>query len=134
VLLYAHHHMQPVGDASQWLGEPFEPTERDGRLYGRGCADDKTGVLAHVAALRAFGDNLPVGVVVFLEGEEAYGSESLEALLRQYRDEIAADVIVIAGSGNWDICVPALMTSLRGLVNLFVEVATCSYRRARCPQ
>ena len=94
----------------------------DGRLFGRGCADDKAGVLAHVAALRAYGDDLPVGVVVFVEGEEEYGSESLEDLLRQHRDEVSADVIVIADSGNWDIGVPALTTSLRGLVNLFVDV------------
>ncbi|OLE29431.1 MAG: dipeptidase [Actinobacteria bacterium 13_1_20CM_3_71_11] len=122
VLLYAHHDVQPVGDASQWRTPPFEPTEVDGRLFGRGCADDKAGVLAHVAALRAYGDDLPVGVVVFVEGEEEYGSESLEDLLRQHRDEVCADVIVIADSGNWDIGVPALTTSLRGLVNLFVDV------------
>ncbi|MFI5906906.1 dipeptidase [Dactylosporangium sp. NPDC051541] len=122
VLLYAHHDVQPVGDLSQWRSDPFEPVERDGRLYARGVADDKAGVMAHVAALRAFGDDLPVGVVVFIEGEEEYGSESLEDLLREYRDDIAADVIVIADSGNWDIGQPALTTGLRGIVNGFVEV------------
>jgi acetylornithine deacetylase/succinyl-diaminopimelate desuccinylase-like protein len=122
VLLYAHHDVQPVGDLQQWKSDPFEPVERDGRLYGRGVSDDKAGVMAHVAALRAFGDDLPVGVVVFIEGEEEYGSESLEDLLREYRDDLAADVIVIADSGNWDIGQPALTTGLRGIVNGFVEV------------
>jgi acetylornithine deacetylase/succinyl-diaminopimelate desuccinylase-like protein len=127
VLLYAHHDVQPVGDVTQWLSEPFEPTERDGRLYGRGAADDKAGVMAHVAALRAFGDDLPVGVVVFVEGEEEFGSQSLEALLREHHEALAADVIVIADSGNWAIGQPALTTSLRGLVNAFVEVRTLDH-------
>src|SRR5947207_10985185 len=127
VLLYAHHDVQPVGDLAQWRSEPFEPVERDGRLYGRGAADDKAGVMAHVAALRAFGDALPVGVVVFVEGEEEFGSDTLETLLRRHRDDIAADVIVIADSGNWDVGRPALTTGLRGLVNLFVEVRTLDH-------
>jgi len=122
VLLYAHHDVQPVGDPTQWTTDPFEPVERDGRLYGRGVADDKAGVMAHIAALRAFGDALPVGVVLFIEGEEEFGSESLEDLLREHRDDLAADVIVIADSGNWDVGQPALTTGLRGIVNGFVEV------------
>ncbi|GGL02600.1 dipeptidase [Mangrovihabitans endophyticus] len=124
VLLYAHHDVQPVGDPALWHSEPFEPVERAGRLYGRGAADDKAGVMAHVAALRAFGDDLPVGVVVFVEGEEEYGSDSLDGIIEAHRDELRSDVIVIADSGNWDIGVPALTTSLRGLVNCFVEVRT----------
>jgi acetylornithine deacetylase/succinyl-diaminopimelate desuccinylase-like protein len=122
VLLYAHHDVQPVGDPALWTNDPFEPTERDGRLYARGAADDKAGVLAHVAALRAFGDQLPVGVVVFVEGEEEYGSDSLDAIIQAHLDELCSDVIVIADSSNWDIGTPALTTSLRGIVNLFAEV------------
>jgi acetylornithine deacetylase/succinyl-diaminopimelate desuccinylase-like protein len=127
VMLYAHHDVQPPGDRTAWLTEPFEPTERDGRLFGRGAADDKAGILVHLAALRAFGDDLPVGVVVFIEGEEEFGSASLPALLTQYRDELAADVIVIADSANWDIGVPALTTALRGIVNAFIDVQTLDH-------
>ncbi len=122
VLLYAHHDVQPVGDLSLWTSDPFEPVERDGRLYARGAADDKAGVMAHVAALRAFSDQLPVGVVVFVEGEEEYGSDSLDGIIAAHLEELRSDVIVIADSGNWDIGRPALTTSLRGLVNLFVEI------------
>lgn len=124
VMLYAHHDVQPVGDLTKWESDPFEPVERDGRLYGRGAADDKAGIMAHVAALRAFGDDLPVGVVLFIEGEEEYGSDSLDALIAAHKDLLRSDVIVIADSGNWDIGVPALTTSLRGLINCFVEVST----------
>ncbi|MBG0567710.1 dipeptidase [Actinoplanes aureus] len=122
VLLYAHHDVQPAGDPTLWASDPFEPEERDGRLYGRGAADDKAGVMAHVAALRAFGDQLPVGVVVFVEGEEEYGSDSLDTIIQEHLEELRSDVIVIADSGNWDIGQPALTTSLRGLVNMFAEV------------
>jgi acetylornithine deacetylase/succinyl-diaminopimelate desuccinylase-like protein len=127
VLLYAHHDVQPVGDRSQWRTDPFEAEEIDGRLFGRGCADDKAGIMAHVAALRAYGDDLPVGVIVFVEGEEEFGSASLPNLLREYHDDLVADVIVIADSGNWDIGTPALTTTLRGLVNVFVDVATLDH-------
>jgi acetylornithine deacetylase/succinyl-diaminopimelate desuccinylase-like protein len=127
VLLYAHHDVQPAGDLTQWRSDPFEPVERDGRLYGRGAADDKAGIMAHVAALRVFGDALPVGVALFIEGEEEFGSVSLEALLREHAGTLAADVIVIADSGNWDIGQPALTIGLRGLVNGFVEVRTLDH-------
>ncbi len=122
VLLYAHHDVQPAGDPQLWDSDPFEPVERDGRLYGRGAADDKAGLMAHVAALRAYGPDLPVSVVVFVEGEEEYGSASLPDLVAGHRDRLDADVIVIADSGNWDVGVPALTTSLRGVMNCFVRV------------
>jgi acetylornithine deacetylase/succinyl-diaminopimelate desuccinylase-like protein len=122
VLLYAHHDVQPTGERADWTSEPFQPAERDGRLYGRGAADDKAGVMAHVAALRVFEGKPPVGVTLFVEGEEEIGSPTFTRFLETYRDELAANVIVVADSVNWSIDTPALTTSLRGLVDGVVEV------------
>src|SRR4051794_5684661 len=124
VLLYAHADVQPTGSAEQWTSPPFEPTERNGRLYGRGAADDKAGVAMHLAVLRAFDGRPPVNVILFIEGEEEIGSPTLPALLREHRDRLASDVIVIADSGNTAIDVPALTTSLRGVVDVMVDVRT----------
>ncbi|MGZ4438263.1 MAG: M20/M25/M40 family metallo-hydrolase [Nocardioidaceae bacterium] len=127
VLLYAHHDVQPVGDEADWDSAPFEPTVRGDRLYARGAADDKAGIAAHLAAIRTFGADLPVGVTVLVEGEEEVGSPTLEPVLAQHKDLLAADVIVIADSGNWDIGEPALTTSLRGLVEAYVELRTIKH-------
>jgi len=127
VLLYAHHDVQPEGDHGQWSSPPFEPTERGGRLYGRGTADDKAGIATHLAAFRAHDGNPPVGVTVFVEGEEESGSPSLHRLLDAHRNKLAADVIVLADSMNWSTIVPALTVSLRGLADCVVEVATLDH-------
>jgi acetylornithine deacetylase/succinyl-diaminopimelate desuccinylase-like protein len=129
VLLYAHHDVQPPGDPADWDSDPFEPAERDGRLYGRGTADDKAGVAVHLAALRAHlgahaDGGLPVGVTVLVEGEEEIGSPALGDFLAAYADRLRADVVVFADAGNWSADVPALTTTLRGGANLVVEVRT----------
>ncbi|WP_068433875.1 dipeptidase [Piscicoccus intestinalis] len=124
VLLYAHHDVQPPGAESDWDTPPFEPTPRGDRLFGRGVADDKAGILAHVAALRVFDGQPPVNVVVFVEGEEEAGSESLPALLAEHHEALACDALVIADSGNWDIGTPALTTTLRGNLRVVVELRT----------
>ncbi|WP_380175068.1 dipeptidase [Kineococcus sp. DHX-1] len=131
VLLYAHHDVQPPGRDEDWSSPPFEPTERDGRLFGRGAADDKAGVMAHVHALRTllptWGPDDGVGVTVFVEGEEEIGSPTFAAFLAEHRDALAADVIVVADSGNWRVGVPAVTTTLRGLVDCDVTVDVLSH-------
>ena len=127
ITLYAHHDVQPPGDEALWDSPPFEPTERGGRLYGRGAADDKAGVMAHIAALRAFPDGPPVGVTVFVEGEEEVGSDSLLTILERHSEKLRADAIVLADSGNWDIGEPALTVTLRGLIRVVVTITTLDH-------
>ena len=124
VLLYAHYDVQPVGDLEVWETEPFDVVVKDGRMYGRGTADDKCGVIAHLGAARAFGASPPVGMKVFLEGEEEIGSPNLEAFLERYEGLLACDAVVISDASNWAVGVPAITTSLRGLVGCNVEVRT----------
>lgn len=131
ILLYAHHDVQPVGDESLWETPPFEPTVRGGRLYGRGAADDKAGIMAHVGALRALvdacGGDVDLGVNLFIEGEEEAGSASFAQFLRDNADALRADVIVVADSGNWDATTPALTVSLRGNARFTMTVRTLEH-------
>jgi acetylornithine deacetylase/succinyl-diaminopimelate desuccinylase-like protein len=124
VLLYAHHDVQPTGSRADWDSDPFVPTERDGRVFGRGVADDKAGIGVHLAALRAHGDELPVGVTVLVEGEEEIGSPTLAPFLATYHDKLRADVVVFADGVNWTLDTPSLTTSLRGGASVTVEVRT----------
>ena len=127
VLLYAHHDVQPPGQRADWDSDPFEPAVRDGRLYGRGTADDKAGIAVHLAALRAHGDRLPVGVTVLVEGEEEIGSPTLAPFLAAFRDRLQADVVVFADAVNWTADVPALTTTLRGGTSVIVAVRTLDH-------
>lgn len=127
VLLYAHHDVQPPGPSDQWDAAPFEPFEREGRLYGRGSADDKAGIVLHLASIRALGDDLPVNVKVFIEGEEEIGSAHLVDFLNEYTELLSSDAIVIGDSGNWKVGTPTLTTSLRGLVDCKVTIRTLRY-------
>ncbi|BDZ53168.1 hypothetical protein GCM10025870_02410 [Agromyces marinus] len=143
VLLYAHHDVQPPGDDADWDSAPFEPTLRGDRLYGRGAADDKAGVMAHVAAVRALvdvlGDDLDLGIALFIEGEEEFGSRSFANFLREQRDLLEADAIVVADSNNWDVHTPALTVALRGNVTFRLTVSTLEHAShsgmfgERCP-
>ena len=131
VLMYAHHDVQPVGDGAGWESSPFEPTLRGDRLYGRGAADDKAGILMHIAAIRSLvevlGTDFDLGLALFIEGEEEFGSRSFARFLHDNQAELAADVIIVGDSGNWDVDTPALTVGLRGAVAFKLTVSTLDH-------
>jgi len=131
VLLYAHHDVQPPGRDADWDSSPFEPTIRGDRLYGRGAADDKAGVMTHIASIRALvtavGPDFDLGLALFIEGEEEFGSRSFGNVLAEHRPELEADVIVVADSDNRDIDTPALTVSLRGNVAFRLKISTLAH-------
>ncbi|MFD4419922.1 dipeptidase [Agromyces sp. NPDC058484] len=130
VLLYAHHDVQPPGKDEDWETPPFEPTQRGDRLHGRGAADDKAGVMAHVGAIRAFAEavgDFDLGIAVFIEGEEEWASRSFANFLRENRELLSADAIIVADSGNWDVETPAITVALRGAVAFNLRVDTLAH-------
>jgi len=127
VCLYCHHDVQPIGDRSDWETDPLRLTQVGDRLFGRGAADDKGGIAVHLATVRAFGGKPPVGVVVFVEGEEEIGSPSSGAFLAEYADALRADAYVILDAGNWAVGEPAFTTTLRGVCDAIIEVRTLDH-------
>ena len=131
ILLYAHHDVQPPGADDIWESEPFKTEIRNGRMYGRGAADDKAGVISHVYSIQALreltNNDFDLGLVVFIEGEEEAGSPSFANFLVEHKTKLSSDVIIVADSGNWTTEVPAITTTLRGLVSLEFEVSTLDH-------
>ncbi|MEE1787185.1 dipeptidase [Streptomyces sp. SP17BM10] len=122
VLLYCHYDVQPPLDESAWTSEPFELTERDGRWYGRGAADCKGNIVMHLTALRALGEDVPVGLKLVVEGSEEQGTGGLEQYVPPHAGELHADALLVCDTGNAAVGVPTATTSLRGVANVVVTV------------
>ena len=122
VLLYAHHDVQPVGDRNKWATDPFKPEIIEGRLFARGSGDNKAGVVTHYEVVKNLLETLPVNIKIFIEGEEEIGSPYMSEFIAENREDLEADVIVIADSGNIKSGVPTITTSLRGLVDGVIVV------------
>jgi acetylornithine deacetylase/succinyl-diaminopimelate desuccinylase-like protein len=127
VFLYAHHDVQPINYAEQWKSDPWKLTRRDGRLYGRGSADDKGAIAAQLGAVAAYmktSGTLPVNVKVLVEGEEEVGSRNLVKFFERYREQIRSDAIVVCDTENIEVGLPCITYSLRGIVAVQVDVTT----------
>lgn len=121
VLLYTHYDVQPPLQEAAWRTPPFELTEVDGRWFGRGAADCKGNIVAHLAALRALGD-VPVNLTLVVEGSEEQGTGGLEGFVPEHADLLRADAILVCDTGNAAVGRPAATVSLRGMVNVVVTV------------
>jgi acetylornithine deacetylase/succinyl-diaminopimelate desuccinylase-like protein len=124
VLLYGHYDVVPAGDEAEWASPPFEATERDGAIYGRGAADSKSNILVHVGALRAWNGRPPVGIKLLIEGQEEVGSPLEEGYPAAHPEHFAADAILVADGGSIRAGQPSLTVSLRGDARLTVEART----------
>ncbi|MCX7665393.1 MAG: M20/M25/M40 family metallo-hydrolase [Gemmataceae bacterium] len=125
VFLYAHHDVQPINYREQWLSDPWHLTRRDGRLYGRGSADDKGAIAAQLGAIAAYlktQGSLPVNVKMLVEGEEEIGSKNLLGFFERHKQKLQSDVIVVCDTENVEVGLPCITYSLRGIVAAHVEV------------
>ena len=125
MLFYGHYDVQPVDPVDQWESPPFEATVRDGEIYARGSADDKGQIFMHFKAIEAWlkqTGSLPVNIRIFIEGEEEVGSKHLDQFVRDNRDQLAADVVVISDSPMFDRGIPSICYGLRGLAYFQVDV------------
>ncbi len=127
VLMYSHYDVQPAGDEALWRTPPFEPTEIDGMIYGRGVADDKSNLISHIGALRALrivGDGQPpVTLKIVFEGQEEWGSP-FDAYPAEHPELFACDAMIIADMGNIEPGVPTFTTALRGTADVYVTLRT----------
>lgn len=124
VLLYSHYDVVPAGDLEAWNTDPFEPVVKDGALYGRGSADTKSNILAHVGAIRAWGGRPPVGIKIVIEGEEERGGAEFTEYPPTDPELFAADVLIIGDAGSVKPGVPTLTTALRGVSEVCLEART----------
>ena len=119
VLIYGHFDVQPAAMEDGWDSDPFEPIERDGKIYCRGASDDKGQLFIHVKAVESYLQSvgeLPVNVKFILEGEEESGGESIAAFVREHPEKLQADVCVISDGGMQQIEEPAIVYSVRGII------------------
>jgi acetylornithine deacetylase/succinyl-diaminopimelate desuccinylase-like protein len=124
VLLYSHYDVVPAGDESLWSSVPFVADARDGAIFGRGTADSKSNIVAHVGALRAWGGRPPVGIKVVIEGQEEVGGGALTTYPPAHPGEFACDAMVIGDMGSVRPGVPTLTVALRGMAMVTIEVTT----------
>ena len=125
VLIYGHYDVQPPEPLDEWSSPPFEPTERDGRIFARGSADDKGQLYMHVKALEAHlatRGSLPINVVVLAEGEEEIGSPNLVPFVEANAKRLACDLVLISDTGMFAEGLPSLLFSLRGLAYFEIHV------------
>lgn len=125
ILFYGHYDVQPVDPLNLWESEPFDPTIRDNKLFARGASDDKGQVFMHlkmIEALFATTGTLPVNVKFIYEGEEEIGSPNLPTYVEEYKEKLAADLILISDTGLYGPGKPAVCYGLRGLTGIQIDV------------